>query len=373
VTPILFVDHAEAIGGAEQNLLALLEHLDQRRFHSFLACNEGPLAEEVRRRAIPVRIVDMPKLRGRLAAPWTLTRASLGLARIVRRERVRIVHSNAMRASFPAAVAARLTGRHFVWHVHDIHRERWYLRLMCPVSDRAIAVSRAVAAPIPCVDKATVVYNGVDPARFDPAQGAGFRAEIRVQPTEVLVGIVGRVWPWKGQQLFLEAAARIRAQHPTARFVVVGDVLFPSERDYLEELKGHAAALGLTDRVVFSGHRSDTPAVMAGLDLLVHTSRAEPFGLVLIEAMAARRPVVAFADGGVPEVVVHGRTGLLVAPGDIAGLAAAIQHLLCDPVARARMGRAGRARVEQLFTAERMARAVEAVYDGLLSRRGGGS
>lgn len=352
------------MGGAEQSLLLLLEHLDRRRFWPALACNDGPLAEAARKRGVPTWIVDMPKIRRRPTAPWSLARGALDLVRLIRHEKIDIVHSNAMRASVYAAAAAQLARRPFVWHVRDIHTERLYLRLMRWLCDRAIAISRAVAAPIPCLNKVQVIYNGVDVVPFDRASGQLFRAEIDVGPDQPLVGIVGRVWPWKGHRQFLAAVARVAPRHPQARFVVVGDVLFPAQQNYLDELRAHTSELGLSDRVVFVGHRQDIPEVMAGLDLLVHASQAEPFGRVLIEAMAARRAVVAFADGGVPEIVVNGLTGLLVPSGDEAGLASAIDQLLMDPGRLRTMGRAGRRRVEQLFTVDQMARAVEAIYQG---------
>lgn len=360
---VLFVDHAEAIGGAEQSLLLLLDHLDRSRFRPVLAANRGPLARAALHRGVPVRIAVMPKIRGRPDALWHLGRGAARLARIVRHERAAIVYSNVMRASFYAAGAARLTGRPLVWHVRDIHDEGWYLRLMCGLADRAIAISGAVAAPIPCREKTRIVSNGLDPEPFDRADGGAFRAEIGVGPDEVLIGIVGRVWPWKGQQTFLDAAARIAPRFPTVRFAVIGDVLFASERDYLAELRDHARTIGIAGRVVFTGHREDVPEVMAGLDLLVHASRAEPFGRVLIEAMAAARPIVAFGDGGVPEIVIDGETGRLVAPGDVEALAGAMAELIADPNRRRALGAAGRARVERLFTAAATARSIERILE----------
>jgi glycosyltransferase involved in cell wall biosynthesis len=366
-TAVLFVDSAEAIGGAEVSLLLLMRHLDRRRFCPVLVCNEGPLAEAARRQRLDIRVVAMPKLRGRPTAPRVLAQAVMELRRIIREERIEIVHCNVMRASFYAALAARMTGRRLIWHARDIHRARWYPRLMCHLATRTIAVSKAVAARVPCPQRTAIVYNGLDPAPFAEANGQAFRAEIGVGPNQPLIGIVGRIWPWKGQRLFLETAARIGRSHPAARFCVVGDVLFPADRDYLAELKAYARRLGISDRVVFTGHRHDVATVMAGFDLLVHTSQGEPFGRVLIEAMAARRPVVAFADGGVPEIVVDGQTGVLTPPGDVSALVEAIEQLLGDGNRRAAMGQAGRDRVAELFTAEGMTRATEAVYDSLVT------
>jgi glycosyltransferase involved in cell wall biosynthesis len=241
---------------------------------------------------------------------------------------------------------------------------------MSRVADRTIAISKAVARPL-SDSHAPVIYNGLDLEEFDPCSidGTAFREELGVTRDTLLVGIVGRVRPWKGQQFFLEAASQVGQHLPRIRFLIVGDTIFPAREDYISELKELAQHHGTADKVVFTGHRSDVPRVLAAMDILAHCSEAEPFGRVLIEGMAMAKPIVAFADGAVPEIVVDGETGLLVPPGDAAALARGIERLLHDESLRRAMGRRGRARVESMFTAEEMARRVEAVYDELLSRR----
>jgi len=373
--PILFLDHAAALGGAEHSLLLLLRHLDRQRFRPLLACNPGPLARAANELGVPTLLIAMPRLRGNPLALVELLRGGLALALVVRRERIALVHSNVMRAGFYALPAARLTGRPLVWHVRDIHVPgqpggTWYPRLMCRMADRVIAISRAVAAVLPCTERATIIYNGVDLTRFAPhmhnLNAATIRAELELPRAGSLVGILGRVWPWKGQSDFLRAAALVAPAHPTAHFAVIGDTLFAAERDYLQDLRDLAHALGIAHRVTFTGHRQDVPRLLAALDLLVHCSQAEPFGRVLIEAMAMARPVVAYADGGVPEIVVNGATGRLVQPGDITALAQSIGELLAHPQQARALGAAGRERVVHQFDARQTARAIEQVYAEML-------
>jgi len=367
---VLYVDHAEALGGAEHSLLLLLKHLDRERFQPLLACNHGPLAEAAAALDVPVFPVEMPRIRGEPLGPVRLLRGGLALAKVIRRQRVDIVHSNVMRASFYAALAAKLSGRPLVWHVRDIHRpsERWYTRLMCRLAKRVIAISQAVTAPLPCPAKAAVVYNGLDleeyPTELD---GAAVRAELGLPANAPLAGIVGRLRAWKGQDRFLRAAAIVAQQLPQARFLVVGGSIFAGGEAYEVGLRQLAAELGLAERVIFTGHREDLPRLLAALDVLVHCSDAEPFGRVLIEGMAARRPLVAFADGAVPEIVLHGETGLLVEPGDERALAAAMIELLSDRERARRLGAAGRLRVERFFTAARTARTIETTYHSLIT------
>ncbi|MDH7486512.1 MAG: glycosyltransferase family 4 protein [Anaerolineae bacterium] len=363
MTGVLFVDHAEALGGAEHSLLLLLKHLDRRRFRPLLACNRGPLLQAAAALDVPVTPVEMPRIRGELLGPLWLLRGSLALAGLIRRQGADIVHSNVMRASFYAALSAHLTGRPLIWHVRDIHppSERWYTRLMCRLATRVIAISQAVAAVLPCPDKVTVIYNGLDLEEYPPdLDGAAARAELGLPFEAPVAGIVGRLQAWKGQEHFLRAAARVVRHLPEARFLVVGGAIFGGGDAYVARLRRLAADLG--GRVIFTGHRQDLPRLLAALDVLVHCSAAEPFGRVLIEGMAARRPVLAFADGAVPEIVRHGETGILVPPGDELALAAAMAELLGDAERRQRMGAAGRRRVEQHFTAAQTARAIEAMY-----------
>ncbi len=373
---ILYVDHASVLGGGQRSLLMLLRHLDAQHFVPILACTEGRLAAEARHIDVPVETMDLGKLRGNLnlaSVTGSLVRNVRHLVQAIHRNRVDVVHTNTMRASIYGALAARLTGKVLVWHVRDIYGERWYIRLMSHLADRAIAVSTAAARPLPG-SRVTVIHNAIDLEEFDPTLigGSVLRKELGVPSDTLLVGIVGRVRPWKGQRSFLEAASQVAERVPGTLFLVVGDTIFPAKEDYLGALKQIAHQQGIADRVVFTGHRSDPAEVMGALDVLVHCSEAEPFGRVLIEAMAMGKPVVAFADGGVPEIAVDGQTGLLVPPGDVSALATAIEHLLQDEPRRRAMGRKGRNRVEAMFTAEQMTRKVEKVYEELLSPRTAG-
>jgi glycosyltransferase involved in cell wall biosynthesis len=370
-TPILYVDHAEGLGGAEHSLLLLMRYLWVERYRPLLACNPGPLAEAARAQGVAVYPLALDKLRGHPAAPWRLLQGGAALARLIRRENVALVHSNVMRASFYAALAAWLTSRPLVWHVRDIHGPAvpggtWYPWLMCRLATQAVAISQAVADALPC--GAAVVYNAVELDHFDPqADGAALRHHWNVPPEVALVGTVGRMQPWKGHHLFLQAAAQVREQHPDAWFVIVGGRVFAAAADYPARLERLAHELGLAGRVIFAGQRDDVPDCLAAMDVFVHCARAEPFGRVAAEAMAAGKPVVAFADGGVPELVGE-RGGVLVPAGDVAALAGAVSGLLADPVRRRLLGRQARQRAEVLFAAEQMARWIEEIYDRLLDK-----
>jgi glycosyltransferase involved in cell wall biosynthesis len=178
-----------------------------------------------------------------------------------------------------------------------------------------------------------------------------------------LVGLVGRISPWKGQHVFIEAAGQVRKRFPNARFQIVGSAMF-GETEYERQVRDQVATLGLEECVEFTGFRSDVPELVAEFDVLVHASTTgEPFGQVIAEGMAAGKPVVATDGGAVPEIVQDGVTGLLVPMGQAAPMAEAILRLLENPEEARAMGAAGAQRIEEHFTMSHVVQKVEKIYD----------
>ena len=174
--------------------------------------------------------------------------------------------------------------------------------------------------------------------------------------------MVGRISPWKGQDIFIRAAALVRQTRPDVRFEIVGSVLF-GEEAYESQIHQLVETLGLQDTVLFLGFRNDIPELIAAADILVHASTTpEPFGQVVVQAMAAGKPVVATRGGGVLETVVEHQTGLLVPMGDAPAMAAAILTILANPVQAAAMGRSGRRRFLEHFTIEQTVIAIQNLY-----------
>jgi len=201
----------------------------------------------------------------------------------------------------------------------------------------------------------------------DGARRAADQTPAPVQDDQrLLVGLVGRITPWKGQHVFLRAASMVHRRFPNARFQIVGSALF-NEIHYERYLHRLTASLGLEDVVEFTGFREDVPNLIAKMDLIVHASTTgEPFGQVIVEGMAAGKPIVATNGGGVPEIVVDGQTGLLVPMGNAPAMAKAICRFLADPARRAEAGRRGRQRVNERFTIQFTADKVQRLYDEVL-------
>ncbi|TAK14270.1 MAG: glycosyltransferase [Acidobacteria bacterium] len=386
MTTVLFLHTTSEIGGSDVSLVRLVEGLDRRRYAVIVVLpSDGPLV--ARLAAAGARVEVMPsllKLTSRRGAGFLVRfainypRAVRALVALIRRERVAIVHTNTIHNLY-GVTAARWAGVPHVWHFREIvwqsgllrRLELWMARRW---STRIIVTSNAIAAmygekrrwPVQLVR----VPNGVETDRFLPGSGAKVRAELGVEPDQTLIGIVCRLDPWKGVEEFLDAAAQVAAVEPRAVFAVVGGSIIGQE-SYEGVLRDKARALGIADRVRFTSWRygpSDMPEVHRALDILVLASREpEPFGLVVLEAMATGRPVVATAHGGPLDIIEDGRTGDLVPPGDTRALAAAIVALVNDPARRARVGALARERVITSFSAEQYVAGVDAIYRELVA------
>jgi glycosyltransferase involved in cell wall biosynthesis len=193
------------------------------------------------------------------------------------------------------------------------------------------------------------------------------RETLSIPESVPLVGFVARLVPWKGPDVFIRMAAEVAREQPDVRFLICGGEL-PGYQGYSDWLRLLAAELGLADRVYFLGwaNPDDMPEVMASLDILVHASvRPEPFGLVIVEALACSKPVVASRAGGVSEIVEDGVSGVLVTPGDWKAMGKAVVSLVHDPSRARSIGLAGRERVSRLFGIGSHIDAIESLYDSL--------
>jgi len=348
------------------------EGMDPDRYEVWIAGVPGGELWQ-RARAAGVRTVEIPGFRHTLtpADPLVLWR----LVRLVRRERFTVVHTHSGKGGFLGRVAARLCRTPVV--VHTFHgfsfhpymsrprrtAYRWLERSTRRLTHRFLAVSPRVAqqaveerlAPPGQVD---VVPSAVDlghlPERFDPAA----RRMFGVPRGTALIGTVGRIDIQKAPLDFVRTAAAIHSRRPSTAFVMIG--AGPLEG----EVRRLAAELDV--EVILTGHRPDAARLVAGLDVFVITSLYEGLGRALTEALATARPVVATAVNGVPDLVEHGATGLLVAPADPDGTARAVGWLLDHPAEADAMGRQGCRRVRSAFAPQAMCAAVDACYRGLL-------
>jgi glycosyltransferase involved in cell wall biosynthesis len=375
---VLYVNHTSQLGGAEHSLLLLLEHIDRARFNPVAVVPQtGPLTEALDAIGVPWHIASMARLKRtlnpvRLCRYFAMWRQAGGqIERLIGELSIDLVHANATTAHLFASPAAKRAHVPCIWHVRDVRSPGgWIGRTMTQNASAIIAVSEAakgglhhseLAAP-----KRRVIHNGIDTAKFKPGDGMALRTELGLSGSTPLAGIVGQIVPWKGHGHFLAACAIAAEKLPDARFLVVGDDRFGDNPGLLDRLKGEAHSRGLGDRVMFLGWRDDAVAVMNALDVLVVSSETEPFGRVVIEAMACGKPVVSFRCGGPAEIIEHEKTGLLTTPHDATEMAAGMVRLLSGPADAAEMGRLGRDVVCERFSAELHAASMQEVYTRLL-------
>lgn len=300
---------------------------------------------------------------------WPLVKA---LRQLIMEKGINLVHTNSLISHDRAGIlAAKLAHRPCVCHIRHFESLNWVDRRLAGMADQLIYISEVVqkhyvGAGVP-YGKGCVIYNGLDVAAFaerlDRDRG---RESFNLTPDDLAVGIVGRLEPWKGQEVFLKAMALLQQMVPNVRGIVVGDPP-PYRPEYRETLRSLADSLGLSNRILFRPFCVDVPVVMSALDVVVLASvTPEPFGRVLIEAMAAGKPVVATDSGAAPEIIEDGVQGLLVPPADAEAMARAIAYLLIHREEAEAMGRKGQRRVWERFHLNQYVEGVQTVYESLL-------
>jgi len=386
---VLYLSHSAKPGGAEFALLRLLGALDRARVTPIVVFGEdGPAVKMLRDEGIEACVLPLTN-KVREVRKDTLGAAALFnpqklfflfaysavIAAFARRHRVHIIHTNTMKAHIYGVLAGRLARLPVVWHVRDYINNSYFpttavkvIRFFARHAPRHVfGVSRNVMEHLQLNDggrKSTVVLDGLAdhefPNNIPPEQQASAGSIARV-------AIVGRIARWKGQHVFLEAAAKLINAGCKIRFLIVGAPLF-GEEAYEHELRNQVEALGIGSHVEFTGFIRDVPGLLRTIDILVHASiTGEPFGQVIIEGMAVAKPVIATCGGGVPEIISHGKNGLLTPMGDSGALADTLLYLIQNPDVARRLGLAGYQHVRQAFLASTGARKVEDVYERLLS------
>jgi L-malate glycosyltransferase len=373
---VLVANHTSTVSGAEHALLDLLAALPAD-VEAVVACPDGELADRLtaagHERTPLTGTAGSLKLgpRATPVAVGELARAAYELRGLARSLSADVVHANSIRSALSAIPAARLGGAPVVAHVHDClppGRVSAAVRAVVRRADVVVANSAYSARCLGAPD-ALVTFNPVDLARFDPAtvDGARVRRELGIADGAPLLAIVGQITPWKGQSTAVEALTAVRAERADARLLVVGAPKFVDaatrydNRAYLAALHEQVARAGAEDAVLFTGERDDVPDVVAAADLVLVPSWEEPFGRIVVEAMAVGTPVLATRVGGPAEVVSDGEDGLLLDPRDAGAWGRAAARLLADPDALERMGGAAR-RSARRFDGAVFARAMLQAY-----------
>jgi glycosyltransferase involved in cell wall biosynthesis len=306
---------------------------------------------------------------------WEVSRV-LPIVRAIREKEIDLVHINTgLRHGKAGIVAAWITRTPCICHVRMFRRLNRFDRFFARFVHSFIHICRAVAENYVAqglpASRGSVIHNGICLDEFSTDSDSEVelvRSEFGWTARECLVGVVGRLDRWKGHEYFLEAMAEVARQVPNVRGLIVGEPEnTPLNWEYYRKLKSLTGSLGLEDKVIYTGFRDDVPRLMSALDVVVLSSSApEPFGRVVIEGMAAGKPVVATAAGGVLDIIEDGLNGLLVPCKDSKAMAEAILQLLSDRGKAERMGLAARQRVAERFTVEHHVAKVQSVYESVM-------
>lgn len=385
---VLYLNHTGMPGGAEFALSRMLGAVNHDVVRPIVVLGgEGHAVELMRSNNVETHVVSLPAeirdMRKDTIGPKTflnLKRAAMlfgyaaRMAAFARKNRIQIIHTNTIKAHIYGAIAGCIAGVPVVWHVRDYVDEtylppsavkvvRWLARF---APKHVIGVSNGVMEQLRLKDggkRSSVVLDGLSERELF---GSSHDGKAALPRANARIGIVGRLARWKGQHIFLEAAAKIINAGYDAKFVIVGAALF-GEEDYEAELRQQVKSLGIEASVEFRGFARDIPSELRNLDILVHASiTGEPFGQVIVEGMAVGKPVIATRGGGVPEIITDGENGMLTTMGDAEGLARQVVFLLENPETAARLGKAAFEHVRQKFKASFGARKIESVYRNVL-------
>ncbi len=355
-------------GGAETVVLDLASRLDSSRFRSLvLLPREDWLSERLRERGVPTFFVD--------SKAWYDFRLPVGMVRLIRQENIDMIHSHLPGQNFYSCVAGSLTGCKTIVTYHGgietfrsgglrgAIRLGWVRRsadAVVVVCDHVGQMLRNARFP---VEKIVRIYNGIRVEKFQVPADGRLRRELGLRKGAKLVGMIANLRESKNYGSFIRAALKVKDSMPQTRFVAVGDM----DPAIAKPLLGLVEQLGLQDRFIFLGFRSDVPEILGELDVFVLSSVSEGFPLVMLEAMAAAKPVIVTRSGGPQEIVEDGRTGLLIPPADPDALAGKICELLANPERAAALARTARAKVASDFTLERMIHEYERLYERLMN------
>lgn len=381
---ILVVDHAVDIGGAEVGLLRLLKRLDRMKFEPiFMVSSRGVLWEKLNKMQIETVVMKMCSLE-RTRSPlrlllhvfhslWTVA----GLIYHIKKRGVSLIHTNSEKAHIFGCIAGKLSGIPVIPDYQDLPRNpktRKLMSLLMRVTAKKVIVnSRAVADMFSQngmnYGKVALVYPAVDLDEFNPSIGClDVKRELGLLESYPVIGIIGQIIPWKGHREFLKAASIVKDVFPRPKFLIVGEV--PSRhRQYKVELINQIRKLNLSHYAIFTGFRKDLTKTIAALDFLVLASWEEPFGAVLIEAMAMQKPVIGTNAGGVPEIINDGKNGCLVPPKDPESLAEAMLKIARNRKKARKMGLEGLSKVREEFTLQRRVRRFEEIFGECLAKR----
>lgn len=383
---VLIVNRVGYLGGAERVILTFTEHLESRGWQAVLACPPGgSFSQSATAQGLTVEACDFDRMRItsdlRVLAqyPWAWRKAATAINQLCRANRFDIIHVHHPVTALYALSASKRFNVPLVLHVHEtlpakplyslamrfvMHQLSTLLCVSSAAKDLALSMG---ASP----SRVKIVYNGVDRQFIQREQTNIAPPELRSAGPGPHIGVFGVLEPRKAQHIFLEAAAKVAPNFPDARFWLIGSTALKDKQYYGDQLRLLASSAQLRGKVSLVDFKSEIISWVRAMDIVVQPSTAfESFGMSLVEAMAVGRPVIASNVGGMPEVVTHGKTGLVVPAGDPSALAVALADLLSSEDRRRGFGLNGAADVRERFDPDVFQANILNAYDAVLRSQG---
>ena len=286
---------------------------------------------------------------------------SIKIILIMSERKIDIIYSNTIKAQIYCLFIKLLTGKTVLWHVRDNTRSGFLKWILTKISDKIICNSNHILKQFSESSKCLVIYNGVDLFTFSSNGiiNENIREKLNLPKYTILIAQVGQITEWKKQLDFIYCANKILQKETNIHFLIVGDDLSGNEENYLNQIKNEIMRLRLNNNITLIGHKIDIREVYTQIDILLHTAIDEPFGRVLIEAMAMEKPVVAYNCGGPKEIILNGETGFLIEPHNYTEMAQKTILLLNSRTMREKFGKNGRVRVSEYFNLNEYTRKID--------------
>jgi len=385
---ILYVNPASEISGAEISLLLLIEALDRHQYQPILIVPaEGSLSTKAKSLNICTKVLSIHPFMLERDIKESVQDAFFSLRELAKiqalLEEIKpdLIHINSYRIGLPFTLVAWKLKIPQIWHIRDIPNsklKRLFVGMLTRLPNKIISISDAVANALGIKEQpnTTVIYNGLSLEQFGHLSNSNFRNEYKIKNETFLIGIIGQLVPRKGHTLLLEAIAHLKQTRPMIHVVIIGGeavsigTATKLNQAYPAYLKDRVIDYELTEQVTFTGHLNDISPILSELDLLVHAAvEPEPFGRVLIEAMAAGKPVLAPNSGGIPEIIQHRVSGLLFESGNSKELTDYIKFAIDNPETLRKIADTGKLVALQKFGIDKHVASIQSLYCQILKEQ----
>ncbi len=370
---ILVLCNSIFVSGAEKSLYDFIAHSKYK--HRFILSQQSN--NIALSRHLPCKFFILPyKWFYKTLNPFTFVQllyslivSAIRLYLIVNKNNVQIIYANTFKSAIFGLLVNFITNTKLICHVRDNAQPSILKNIMIKNSNALISISEHIQRQFPSDLKSNyLIYGGIDIEKWNNVERikAEVMENLDLNSSSIIIACIGQLTRWKNQADFIHVANVISAKYHNIHFLIVGDDLSGREKRYKNELLKLVENLNLEDKIHFLGQREDLKEVMNSIDILVHPAIDEPFGRVLIEAMALEKPIVAYNCGGPAEIIIDGETGFLVEPYNFQKMAEKTIKLIEDEKICIKMGKAGRQRVVDKFNINRYVKEMEAIFDSLI-------